>query len=115
MVNLYDSLVDANGFEIKGRTRLFIAASDIQSDGTINTFKAGSSTIIDVSGLLFIVDDYLIEQIDKVRVDGRTLKLKDGQVLDEPPKSDTQLQMEELQRQMLALQQQQALESETTN
>ena len=52
---------------------------------------------------MFIVDDWIIPQLDKVLfVDGE-LKVKDGEEVVPPVKTERQLQIEKLQRQLAEL------------
>ena len=52
---------------------------------------------------MFIVDDWLIDQLDKVVFKDGTLQVKDGEQLVEPVKSEKELQREELLRQLALL------------
>ena len=86
---------------IPGRTKLFIVDSD--NEGGIVRSYDGTSIIPENNGTLFIVDDWLIDQLDKVVFKGGTLKVKEGEQLDEPVKSEKEKQREELLRQLALL------------
>src|SRR5699024_397123 len=59
------------------------------NEGEIFSSTVSKSAITaDKKGHIFIVDDYVAEQIDKFKIVEGTLKLKDGETLDEPVKSD---------------------------
>ena len=101
MVNIYESLYEDDGLMVSGRTKLFI--KQVEDDGTIGNHDYGTVFTPNSSGTLFIVDDWLIPQIDKVRFKDGTLKVKDGEQLDEPVKSEKEKQREELLRQLALL------------
>ena len=86
---------------IPGRTKLFIVDSD--NEGGIVRSYDGTSIIPENNGTLFIVDDWLIDQLDKVIFKDGTLQVKDGERLDEPVKSEKEKQREELLRQLALL------------
>ena len=102
MINIYDNIRGENGGIVPGRTKLFIVNFD--ESGEITLSEHGTQLTPEGTGTMFIVDDWLINQLDKVQfIDGQ-LKVKDGMTLDEPVKSEKQKAMEELQRQMAELQ-----------
>ena len=101
MVKIYDNIKDENGIEDPKRVRLFITKT--ADDGTINEFLTGNSTVPMTNGTLFIVDDWLIDQLDKVIFKDGTLQVKESEQLDEPVKSEKELQREELLRQLALL------------
>ena len=101
MVNIYNSLRDEYGDLIDGRTKLFIKST--KDDGTINDYIRGLAFTPEDNGTMFIVDDWLIPQLDKVIFKDGTLKVKDGEQLDEPVKSEKELQREALLRQLALL------------
>ena len=86
---------------IPGRTKLFIVDSD--NEGEIVRSYDGTSIIPENNGTLFIVDDWLIDQLDKVVFKDGTLQVKEGEQLDEPVKSEKEKQREELLRQLALL------------
>src|SRR5699024_3154689 len=101
MVNIYNSLRDEYGDLIDGRTKLFIKST--KDDGTINDYIRGLAFTPEDNGTMFIIDDWLIPQLDKVIFKDGTLKVKEGEQLDEPVKSEKEKQREELLRQLALL------------
>lgn len=102
MVNTYKEIRDENGNLIKGRTHIFITSCN--DEGGITGSQSGTYIVPEGSGTLFVVDDWLIPQIDKLLFVGGELGVKDGMHIDEPVKSEKELMIEELQRQMAELQ-----------
>ena len=100
MVKIYDSLYE-NGVTVNGRTKLFVR--EVDEDGTIGNHDYGIAFTPDSTGTLFIVDNWLIDQLDKVIFKDGTLQVKEGEQLDEPVKSEKELQREELLRQLALL------------
>ena len=86
---------------IPGRTKLFIVDSD--NEGGIVRSYDGTSIIPENNGTLFIVDDWLIDQLDKVVFKGGTLKVKEGEQLDEPVKTVLEREEEELLKRLAEL------------
>ena len=101
MVNIYNSLRDEYGNLIDGRTKLFIKST--KDDGTINEYIRGLAFTPEGNGTMFIVDEWLIDQLDKVVFKEGTLQVKEGEQLDEPVKSEKEKQREELLRQLALL------------
>ena len=101
MVKIYDNIKDENGIDDPKRVRLFI--TKVEDDGTINEFLSGNSAVPMTNGTMFIVDDWLIDQLDKVVFKDGTLQVKDGEQLVEPVKSEKEKQREELLRQLALL------------
>ena len=101
MVNIYDDLRDRAGNLISGRTKLFLKNSNL--DGGIEEYLSGVACVPEGNGVMFIVDDWLIDQIDKVVFKDGTLQVKEGEQLDEPVKSEKEKQREELLRQLALL------------
>src|SRR5699024_9260606 len=101
MVKIYDNIKDENGIESPKRIKLFITKTS--EDGTINEFLSGNSAVPMTNGTMFIVDDWLIDQLDKVVFKDGTLQVKDGDQLVEPVKSEKEKQREELLRQLALL------------
>ena len=101
MVKIYDNIKDEHGIDDPKRVRLFI--TKVKDDGTINEFLSGNSAVPMTNGTLFIVDDWLIDQLDKVIFKDGTLLVKEGEQLDEPVKSEKELQREALLRQLALL------------
>ena len=101
MVNIYDDLRDRAGNLISGRTKLFLKNSNL--DGEIEEYLSGVACVPEGNGVMFIVDDWLIDQLDKVVFKDGALQVKEGEQLDEPVKSEKELQREELLRQLALL------------
>lgn len=101
MVNIYEELKDSDGNVLPGRTKFFIVETD--ENNNITRSYDGTSIIPESNGTLFIVDDWLIDQLDKVIFKDGTLQVKEGEQLDEPVKSKKELQREELLRQLALL------------
>ena len=101
MVNIYDDLRDRAGNLISGRTKLFLKNSNL--DGEIEEYLSGVACVPEGNGVMFIVDDWLIPQLDKVIFKDGTLQVKEGEQLDEPVKSEKEKQREELLRQLALL------------
>ena len=101
MVKIYDNIKDEHGIDDPKRVRLFI--TKVEDDGTINEFLSGNSAVPMTNGTMFIVDDWLIDQLDKVVFKDGTLQVKDGEQLVEPVKSEKEKQREELLRQLALL------------
>ena len=101
MVNIYDKLRDEHGELVNGRTKLFIKTVD--SDGSISEFNHGIAFVTEENGTQFIVDDWLVEQIDKLQFVGGSLSVKKGESLDPPAKSEKEIQREALLKQLAEL------------
>ena len=102
MIHIYSSFRDSEGNNVNGRVKLFIRQTD--EVGNIELFQSGIMVSPEENGTMFIVDDWLIPQIDKVQFKDGTLSVKDGEELIPPVKSEKQLKIEELERQMAELQ-----------
>lgn len=101
MVKIYDSIKDDQGNLILGVTKLFITS--VQSDYTIGKFISGIACVPEGNGTMFIVDEWLVPQIDKVQFKDGTLTVKDGEELIPPVKSEKELQREALLKQLAEL------------
>lgn len=101
MVNIYESLRDENGNMVSGRTKLFILSTE--EDGSIRDFLSGYAIVPESQGSLFITDEHVVEQIDKIQFKDGTLRVKDSEELIPPVKSEKQLQIEAIERQLAAL------------
>ena len=101
MVNIYDNIKDENGIEDPNRIKLFITKTF--DDGTISEFLSGNSSVPMTNGTLFIVDDWLIYQLDKIQFVDGTLKVKEGEELIPPVKTEKELQREALLKQLAEL------------
>ena len=103
MINIYNNIRDENDVFISGRTFLFISNNDVDEQGNINTPIFGLGFSPETSGSLFIVDEWLIEQIDKVQFKDGTLSVKEGMELEPPVKTEKELQREALLKQLAEL------------
>lgn len=101
MVNVYEDLRDRSGNFISGRTKLFLKNSNL--DGEIEEYLSGVACVPEGNGTMFIVDDWLIDQLDKINFVDGTLKVKEGEELIPPVKSEKELQREELLKQLAEL------------
>ena len=83
------------------RRIVFITTDD---EGSIESVTMSQGVFgLDKTGYSFIVDDYVADQINKFKVVNGNLELLDGEQLDEPVKSEKELQREELLRQLALL------------
>lgn len=103
MINIYNSLRDEKDALVPNRTILFIRKDEIDENGEFELYSYGLGVSLDGSGYSFIVDNWLIDQLDKVVFKDGTLQVKEGEQLDEPVKSEKELQREELLRQLALL------------
>lgn len=110
MVNIYEDLRDENGNLIKGRTRLFIKAVD--ESNVVELYQSGTAFVPEENGTMFIVDEWLIPQIDKVQFIDGTLSVKDGEELIPPAKTDKELKIEGLLQRIAELESEVMLEEE---
>ena len=101
MIHIYSSFRDEEGNSIKGRIKLFIRQTD--EVGNIELFQSGIMVSPEENGTMFIVDDWLIPQIDKVQFKDGTLSVKDGEELVPPVKTEKELQREALLKQLADL------------
>ena len=101
MIELYDDIRLPDGSIASGRTKLFI--KETLDDGTISNCQTGSLLLPDGAGTIFIVDDWLIDQLDKVQFKDGVLSVKDGEELIPPVKSEKELQREALLKQLAEL------------
>ena len=102
MIDTYSSLRGADGNFVDGRTKLFVRQYDATT-GDILTYQSGALVVPEEHGVLFIVDDWVIPQIDKIRFVDGTLLVKDGEELIPPVKSEKELQREALLKQLAEL------------
>ena len=101
MLELYDDVRFSDGSIAIGRTKLFI--KETLDDGTISNCQTGSLLIPDGAGTILIVDDWLIDQLDKVQFIDGVLSVKDGETLTPPVKTEKELQREALLKQLAEL------------
>ena len=105
MIDTYSSLRGTDGEFVDGRTKLFIRQYDATT-GDIITYQSGALIAPEEHGVLFIVDDWVIPQIDKIRFVDGTLLVKDGEDLIPPVKTKIELQREALLKQLAELESQ---------
>ena len=103
MINVYENYRNPDGEPINNRTILLLKESDIDADGGIKTYTAGPGVVAEVSGRIFIVDEWLIEQLDKVQFIDGVLSVKEGEELIPPVKTEKELQREALLKQLAEL------------
>ena len=101
MLELYDDVRLSDGSIASGRTKLFI--KETLDDGTISNCQTGSLLIPDGTGTILIVDDWLIDQLDKVQFIDGVLSVKNGETLTPPVKTEKELQREALLKQLAEL------------
>ena len=101
MIELYDDVRLSDGSIASGRTKLFI--KETLDDGTISNCQTGSLLLPDGAGTIFIVDDWLIDQLDKVQFKDGVLSVKDDEELIPPVKTEKELQREALLKQLAEL------------
>ena len=100
-MKIYESIFNEKNELIEGRTKLFIIRTD--ENGNIISSLDGASLIPSESGTMCIVDDWLIDQLDKVIFKDGTLQVKDGETLDEPVKTALEREEEELLKRLAEL------------
>ena len=101
MIELYDDVRLSDGSIASGRTKLFI--KETLDDGSISNCQTGSLLIPDGAGTILIVDDWLIDQLDKVQFIDGVLSVKNGETLTPPVKTEKELQREALLKQLAEL------------
>ena len=101
MINLYDDVRLSDGSIASGRTKLFI--KETLDDGTISNCQTGRLLLPDGAGTIFIVDDWLVSQLDKVQFLDGVLSVKEGEELIPPSKTEKELRREELLKQLAEL------------
>ena len=101
MIKIYENIRDENGGIVLGRTKLFIVNTN--EFGDINLSEHGTKLIPEGTGTMFIVDDWLIPQLDKVQFIDGVLSVKDGEELIPPVKTEKELQREALLKQLAEL------------
>lgn len=112
MINTYSNLIDGNGEQDMSRTKLFIREYD--TDGNIVRFQSGLYFTPEESGILFIIDKWLLDQIDKVKFSDGVLSVKEGEELMPPVKSEKELKREALLKQLAELESEDTQEEEVT-
>lgn len=107
MVNVYQNLRDEQGRLIEGRTKLFIQHAD--DEGNILEYVYGIAIVPETTGAMFIVDDFIVYQLDRLQLlDGQLIE-KDGMTVQKPIKTADELRIEELEREMMELKAKQSI------
>ena len=100
MILIYKNLYDDDGNEVPGRKILFVAA---EYDGTITSSTSSHSLAVNQTGFVYIVDDTVLNNIDKFEVINGNLQLRKGETLEKVVKSEKELQREALLKQLAEL------------
>ena len=97
---IYNSLFDSEGNEVTSRNLIFITSED---DGTITSTTSSQSLAVNRTGFVYVVDEIVLDNIDKFEVINGNLRLRKGEVLEEVAKSEKELQREALLKQLAEL------------
>ena len=97
---IYKSLFDSDGNEVTSRKLIFITTED---DGTITSTTSSQSLAVNRTGFVYVVDEIVLDNIDKFEVINGSLRLRKGEVLEEVVKSEKELQREALLKQLAEL------------
>ena len=101
LINLYGNIRDDKQNFINGLTKLFIEKTD--EKGSIENYLHGTLVTPEGTGTMFIVDDWLIPQLDKVQFIDGVLSVKEGEELIPPVKTEKEIQREALLKQLAEL------------
>lgn len=101
MIEIYESIRDENAGIAPGRTKLFIVNTN--EFGNIILSQHGTKLTPEGSGTMFIVDEWLIGQLDKVQFKEGVLSVKDGEEIIPPVKTERELQRGALLKQLAEL------------
>src|SRR5699024_7182583 len=101
MIKVYENLRDENSNIVNGRTKLFI--QEVNEGNEIIYSQSGTLLTPEDSGTMFIVDDWLIPQMDKLLFIDGELVVKDGETIEEPVKTEKEIKREELLKQIAEL------------
>lgn len=101
LIKIYENIRDDKHNIINGLTKIFIESTD--DEGNIENYLHGTLVTPEGTGTMFIVDDWLIPQLDKVQFKDGALSVKDGEKLVPPVKSEKEKMIEEMERQLAAL------------
>lgn len=104
MVNIYDELWDTDGNIIAGRTKLFVPNTCVDEEGNITSAQSGILTTASTSGYMYIVDEWITETTEKLKIINGVLMVKDGEVLVEPEKTDLEMEEEALKKRIAEIQ-----------
>ena len=112
VINVHKDLRTDGGGIVSGMTKLFI--QDTDEHGNIVRSQSGVLLTPEGTGTMFIVDDWLIDQLDKVIFKDGTLQVKEGEQLDEPVKSELEQEEEELLKRLAELRAKKTADTEDT-
>lgn len=102
-INIYSEFRDEDGNLIDGRTKLFVSAANVDENGDFQNFQSGLLASPITSGFFYIVDSWIIHQIEKLKIVGGVLTVKDGEQLQERIKTPEEVRMEELEKEIQIL------------
>lgn len=97
---IYKNLYDDEGNEVTSRKLVFITTED---DGAITSTTSSQSLAVNRTGFVYVVDENVLNNIDKFEVINGNLRLRKGEVLEEVVKSEKELQRETLLKQLAEL------------
>lgn len=97
---IHNSLFDESGNEVTGRKIIFVTT---EGDGTITSTTSSQSLAVNRTGFVYVVDEIVLDNIDKFEVINGNLRLRKGEVLEEVVKSEKELQREALLKQLAEL------------
>ena len=101
LVKTFESIRDSDGNMVNGRNKLFVMS--VGDDGRIEEYLVGKYIVPEDHGTLFIVEDFVADQVDKLAVVDGVLDVAEGKYLVYPEKSPIEEQEEELLRQLAEL------------
>jgi len=94
MVKIYENIRDDSGNLIRGLTKLFI--TNTEEDNSIGEFLSGTACVPEGNGTMFIVDEWLIDQVNKLQLVDGQLSVKDSEELTIPEKTAEEIEREKL-------------------
>ena len=97
---IHESLYDEDGNEVTNRKIIFVTTNN---DGDIVSTTSSKSLAVNRTGFVYVVDEIVLENIDKFEVVNGNLKLRKGETLEEPVKTERELQREALLKQLAEL------------
>ena len=97
---IYKSLFDSEGNEVTSRKLIFITTED---DGTITSTTSSQSLAVNRTGFVYVVDENVLNNIDKFEVINGNLQLRKGETIEKVVKSEKELQREALLKQLAEL------------
>lgn len=100
MILIYKNLYDDDGNEVAGRKLLFVVAEE---DGSITSSTSSHSLAVNRTGFVYVVDENVLNNIDKFEVINGNLQLRKGETLEKVVKSEKDLQREALLKQLAEL------------